>query len=673
METHPGRLAVTVGVLTYRRPERLAELLPPLVAQARDAQRAEGIAGRPRRVRIVVVDNDAEGSARDVVDAAAAAARDGDPIEIRGVVEEAPGISAARNRMLDECAGEDVLVFIDDDEMPTEGWLVGMLATWERHDVAAVGGPVELTFSGPAAADEFIQGGEYFVLPRYRTGEDIEETGSGNLLLDIARLRAHGIRFDPAYGISGGEDTKLCRDIVAAGERIVWCDEAVVVEPVPAERTTHAYARRRAFHRGAGWARQRLESAAPGAARAALRAQYAARGGFKAARGAAQAGIARVRRDEGARGAGVKEALGGAGIAAAAFGVRLDSYARPRPLGGFDVRDRVRLPRAVTVGLPTFRREETLGELLAVLLPQTAALGRGEVPAGAVADAAAVRREVAVVVVDNSPEGSARAVVEAVSAGPDGHLVRYVHEPHPGLAAVRNAIVDAALPDGLLAGIDDDEVPTPTWLANLVAAAERTGATAVAGTVEFLLDDDAEEWVVRSGHFDAPRREPGQELGGAGTGNLLLDLYQLRIAGVRFDTSYTATGGEDTRLVRDILLAGGRVIAAPEARVTEAVPLDRGGTRAWVLQRAERFGESWARVRADVRPGEGARVPWLRRPRLVARGLGRGAKGALRLARAQVRGDDVASARAEYELAGARGLLRGAVGIHREEYRRPSA
>ena len=660
MSAQPARpQRVTIAVLTYQRVDALAALLPMLVDQARECSSAD------RTVRVLVVDNDPESSAGAAVAAAAEAATAGAggaaAVEVVGVVEEAPGISAARNRALGESADQDLLAFIDDDETPQPHWLRHLLDTQAEFDCAAVAGPVPSVFVTPPS--EFIAGGGFFGDRSGVTGAEMEEVGSGNLLLDLRRLRRHGITFDLGYGITGGEDTKLCHDLREAGERIIWCQEAVCLEPVAPQRATEEWVRRRTVRLGTGWARVRLEDAAPGRERAARRVGFVARGAVKALRGGVQTAVARARRDERARGRAVREALGGVGILSAALGVQVQEYQRPTPLS----RPTALLvppgpPRPVTVAVPTFRRPGGLADVLAAVVPQVRAM-------------AATGREVGLVVVDNSPEAGARAAVEALADGGSaggGVAVRYVHEPRPGLAAVRNAAIEHATPDGYLAFVDDDARPAPDWLGELVACADRTAAAAVAGQIRYRLPEGTEAWVARSGHFDVVVTSTGEDLAaGATTGNLLLDLRQLRIAGLRFDEGYGLTGGEDTRLMRDLRLAGGRVVGCAQAVVEEDVPVDRA-TRAWVLARAERNAESWARVRVDVRPGEPARVPAARRPAYAARGLVLAARSAVRAGLAAARRDEAALSRAQKGIAAGRGVLRGALGINRAEYGRPA-
>ncbi len=658
-ETPDAPQRVTIAVLTFRRAQALAALLPLLVDQARDCTTDT------RRVRVLVVDNDPDGSAAAVVASAReAAASGGEPIDVRHVVEQAPGISAGRNRALTESADSDLLAFIDDDETPEPRWLHHLLDTHARYDCAAVAGPVLSVFTTDPTA--FVAEGGFFRDRTGTTGEARDEVGAGNLLLDLDRLRRHGLSFDRRYGLTGGEDTKFCRDLIRAGERIVWSQEAVCLEPVAPERATEDWVRRRTARLGAGWARVRLDETAPGRGHAARRAGLAARGAAKAVRGAAQAAVARVRRDEAARGRAVRESQGGVGILSAALGVDVVEYGRPPALAGPPAGDGAAgaagaagAVRPVTVAIPTFRRPEGLRTALAAALPQAAEL-------------AAAGRPVQVVVVDNSPEASARTVVAgaAPAAGGPG-LLRYVHEPSPGLAAVRSTALAEADADGYLAFMDDDTSPQEGWLRNLVAAGERTGAAAVIGSVDFRLPDGTAAWVRDSGHFDAAQREEDAEVfEGGSSANLLLDLRQVRRAGVAFDPGYAFTGGEDTRLLRDLRLAGGRTVAAPSARVTEPVPADRA-TRSWVLARAERNAESWARVRVDLRPGEAARLPASVAARLALRGgLVAGRAGA-RWAAARLRGDVAGRTRAEYEAAEGRGIVRGALGINRAEYARP--
>jgi succinoglycan biosynthesis protein ExoM len=234
--TVPRVRDVTVAVLTYRR----SGFLPDLVADLdREATLA---ANEQRRVALLVVDNDPDGSAGPVVRAQRPAA------PLRYVVEPRRGIAAARNRVLAECADSDVLVFLDDDERPDPGWLGALLSTYESSSPAAVSGPVRteyLTDPHPwAVAGRFVD-------RSYRdglvTGAVVAEAATNNLLLDLGVVRTLGLTFDESLQLSGGEDAIFTRRLTAAGERIVWCAEARVTDLRPGHRTTRAALLRRTY------------------------------------------------------------------------------------------------------------------------------------------------------------------------------------------------------------------------------------------------------------------------------------------------------------------------------------------------------------------------------------------------------------------------------------------
>ncbi len=211
---------------------------------------------------LLVVDNDPAGSA------AAALAECADEL-LHAVTESSPGISAARNRALDESTGHDVLVFIDDDERPGTDWLALLLATWARTDAAAVAGRVVPQYDGEL--DPWVRAGAFFVRPTRPTDTPIRVFACGNLLLDLRQVRALGVRFDPAFGLSGGEDTLFSKTLSARGGRSVWCHEAEIVDRVPPSRMTRRWVLRRAMSQGNTHARVELALAGDRTARARVR------------------------------------------------------------------------------------------------------------------------------------------------------------------------------------------------------------------------------------------------------------------------------------------------------------------------------------------------------------------------------------------------------------------
>jgi succinoglycan biosynthesis protein ExoM len=232
------RVPVDVCIATFRRPHLLARLLTSLAAQ-----RLEGIA-----MRIIVVDNDRDGSARAVAAGVYPLAGAGVAPEIVYDIEPRQSIALARNRAMQHVRAA-CFAFVDDDQTVSQYWLASLLHCMCRFQCDVVFGPVvsELPADAPAWALTC------FAKPRHGTGDVMQYGGSGNVLI---RTRAvAGMRFDPAFGLTGGEDTDFFYRLHLAGVRMVWCEEASATEPVAPARLTLASLRRRGFRDGQNYAR----------------------------------------------------------------------------------------------------------------------------------------------------------------------------------------------------------------------------------------------------------------------------------------------------------------------------------------------------------------------------------------------------------------------------------
>lgn len=270
--------SVLVAVATLRRPNPLRRMLRLVLSQADQVE-----AARPGlRVNVLVVDNDPQGSAALVV-AGVAATRGSGGAALTTVVEPRPGVSAVRNRAVEEAVGYDLLVFIDDDEVPSEEWLARLLDTRAATGADAVAGAVVTDF--PPDTDPWILAGG-FLDRRHRTGlrtgTSIEVAATNNLLLDLRTVRRLGLRFDERFGASGGEDTLFTRRLVIGGGRMIWCAEAVVHDTIATSRLDRRWMLRRVFAFG-------VTDSRVAAALSATRASAA-----RARSGAAIGGIARL-------------------------------------------------------------------------------------------------------------------------------------------------------------------------------------------------------------------------------------------------------------------------------------------------------------------------------------------------------------------------------------------
>ncbi len=223
---------VSVCIATCRRPTGLARLLESLTRQKLPPS---------LELEVLVVDNDAEGSAEPVLE------EYGGALPLRCFSEPRRNIAHARNRALDHARGR-WLAFVDDDEVADEGWLA---AYWERaREGEADGwfGPVlpRLDEAGTA----WLDAERFFGRPRHATGSAL---GLAELSTSNAFVRASLVevrRFDATLGRSGGEDTELFARLLRVGASFRWNDEAVVTESIPAARHRLAWLTQRAFRGG---------------------------------------------------------------------------------------------------------------------------------------------------------------------------------------------------------------------------------------------------------------------------------------------------------------------------------------------------------------------------------------------------------------------------------------
>jgi GT2 family glycosyltransferase len=227
----PQRVAICIA--SYRRPQGLHALLGGL-----DAQRFEG--ERPEIV-LVVVDNDAEESARPVCEDA----RRWLSLQLRYAVEPRKGIPFARNATLRHAGDADWLAFIDDDEIPDPRWLDTLMRVQRETGADVVTGPVLPRFAEPPPA--WIADGGLFEQPHYATGTPLHTAYTNNALLRRSRLDDLDRLFDERLTLGVGEDADLFERLALRGARIVWADEAIVHETVPAARANARWLLRRGY------------------------------------------------------------------------------------------------------------------------------------------------------------------------------------------------------------------------------------------------------------------------------------------------------------------------------------------------------------------------------------------------------------------------------------------
>jgi glycosyltransferase involved in cell wall biosynthesis len=236
---------ISVVVCTYNRSASLAETL----ARLADLQADDTFA-----VEVVVVDNNSRDDTRAVVESCMP--RFGG--RLRYVFEARQGQSHARNTGMREARGL-LVVFTDDDVLPSPNWLIALRAAAAEFSADCVFGRVMPLWLSPPP--KWM--GAYFLdrLAMLDRGDEArlvsasrEQFVGANFALTRHAISIVG-EFNTALGncgnrLSGEEDTEFFDRLLAAGVRVAYTPAAVVQHKVDKDRTTLAYFRRWHFDHG---------------------------------------------------------------------------------------------------------------------------------------------------------------------------------------------------------------------------------------------------------------------------------------------------------------------------------------------------------------------------------------------------------------------------------------
>ena len=232
----PKAESLTVCICTFRRPSVLRAIASVAAQRLPDGD----------NFRLMVIDNDDTPAAKALIDeycAAKAVALD---------YHHVPGrnISIARNAALEK-ADSRWLAFMDDDEYASSEWLLGLISS--RDGAAAVFGPCQAIYSQGTA--RWIRDGDYHsnrIVDEQRT----MLTGyTSNVLIDMDVVRRHNLRFDPAFGRTGGEDTIFFYALHAKGGVLHYARNAIVYEDVAQARIGFRWIATRKYRSGQVYAK----------------------------------------------------------------------------------------------------------------------------------------------------------------------------------------------------------------------------------------------------------------------------------------------------------------------------------------------------------------------------------------------------------------------------------
>ena len=226
-------ILIDLCICSYKRPE-IAELLRQVSAQT---------GFPPDRLRVIVADNTEDAVMRARVTEAGKAWK----LDLRYVHAPANNISIARNACLDHAKAPWV-AFLDDDETPTPDWLGALWREAMDGQWDAVLGPVKALY--PPQAPSWLSLGDFHSTAPVWVQGRIRTAYTGNVLFRRDMVERLQLRFREELGKSGGEDEDFFYRLSDAGGRIGFAADAIVYEPVPADRAHFTWLIRRNFRAG---------------------------------------------------------------------------------------------------------------------------------------------------------------------------------------------------------------------------------------------------------------------------------------------------------------------------------------------------------------------------------------------------------------------------------------
>jgi succinoglycan biosynthesis protein ExoM len=217
-----------------------------------DTLRSIAAVRRPQNISldVLIADDSSDGAATNLV-----TAHPVKNLEVTCLKVASGNISSARNALLDQADG-DWLIFVDDDEWVEPDWLERLFACQEDFQADVVIGPVRPDY--PPETPEWLRKANPLYNDWGHRGKRLYTGRGGNTLVRLGLIRSLDLRFDEAYGRTGGEDTMFFGQAAEKGARIFATDDAVAHEHVPAERLSATFILNRAVRSGQSYGQMRL-------------------------------------------------------------------------------------------------------------------------------------------------------------------------------------------------------------------------------------------------------------------------------------------------------------------------------------------------------------------------------------------------------------------------------
>ena len=228
----PERKKIAVAICTYKRNQSLTALLQALTACAERVKKRAAVG-------VAIIDDTAEGGARSVAESFA----DKFELGLTYLISGKQNISIARNLAL-ESALEigDWIAMTDDDCEPPPQWIEALMDLQARTGAEAI--TSRMLRRVPAGSPRWITEQPFLELglEHKADGSEMDTAATHSSMISGDWLRRNpDIRFDPQFGVIGGEDMVFYRAARAVGLSIRYSQEGFVFENQPRSRATFRY------------------------------------------------------------------------------------------------------------------------------------------------------------------------------------------------------------------------------------------------------------------------------------------------------------------------------------------------------------------------------------------------------------------------------------------------
>lgn len=249
---------ISFAFCTYNRSDRLEALIAAMRAQ----QCAEPF-------EILVINNNSSDDTLAVLERLAA--QPGVPL--RYVTESTQGIVPARNRGLAEAMNSDILIYMDDDELPHPGLVEAARQAIREEGAQCAGGRVEVSFA-PGQRPRWLENNLLGFLAEVNHGpdafwikDDTTPVWTANVAYDMRIFRDDPtLRFDKRFDrvgnvIGGGSDAVMFRALLERKLKLRYRPDMVVDHFVETWRLKRSYFLRLHYRGGLRFGEHRMERA----------------------------------------------------------------------------------------------------------------------------------------------------------------------------------------------------------------------------------------------------------------------------------------------------------------------------------------------------------------------------------------------------------------------------